>query len=531
MEESSTIFMKTDYRALLGLMWHRKWILIVSIVVITSLAVGYTVLLSPNKYQSTTELLRKRSGLDRALLGSDFFDQSVNPEREMQTASDLVKSPQVISAVEDSMGDRLGGKDADLLINVSIIKNSDILKITATDEDPQLAADVANSFAESYVTWRRQVDKEVVQTAYIPIEAQVLATPVELQETASYKVLKERLDVLKLMEATQTGNLEIVKAATVSNSPVSPKPVRTGIIAFFVSIIFGLGLIYIINVFDNSVRTADEITDVLDKPILGTIPTLSSSHNESLVTLSNPAGICSEAYRLLKTNMGYIEPDKEIKSIMITSVGPSEGKSTTIANLAVTMARSGQRVIVLEADLRRPMLSHYMQLDNAVGLTSVIAGTCSLREALQMIEAKVLGVQLDYDDASASWEQGQSAKNIGGIKPIYCVTSGPIPPNPGELVSSDKLGLLIEEACKYADIVLVDSPPLGIVGDAASLATKVDGVLIVVRLAKTAKKSLNTFQDFFNNVPCNVLGIVVTDSNAKGSYGGKNSYYENSGYY
>ncbi len=525
MEEGSTANVTSDFIAYLSVIWRRKWIMIISVVAITSIAVAGTLFFSTRKYQSSTELLQRRSSLDKALLGSDFFQQSNVPDRDMQTAAALVSTPQVVSEVQKSLGDELGGKNPAALIDVSVSKSSDILTISATDTDPQLAADVANSFAVSYINWRRQVDQGILRQAREPIEAQLLATPVEQQDSANYKLLKNNLDNLKVMEAVQTGNMEVVKPALASSNPVSPRPIRTGGIAFLLSIVVGIGAIFLVDQFDNLVRNTDEITKNIDKPILGLIPKISSSNNGSLVTMSNPSGVCSEAYRLLKTNLSYIEPDSEIKSIMISSLGPGEGKTTTIANLAVTMARSGQRVIVLEADLRRPLLSKYMGLDDTVGLTNVIAGNCSLREALQMVEANDLAVTIDYDNGGEPWEQGYTATSIDGIKPIYCATSGPIPPNPGELASSNKLAAIVAEASEYADIVLIDSPPLGVVGDAASMASRVDGVVLVVMLEKTAKKSLKTMQAFIDTVPCKVLGMIATGSRT-GRSQRRNSYYE-----
>ena len=210
---------------------------------------------------------------------------------------------------------------------------------------------------------------------------------------------------------------------------------------------------------------------------------------------------------------------------MITSAQQGEGKTTTIANLAVTMARAGQRVIILDGDMRRPMLHRYLKLDNSVGLTNVIAGNCTLRESLQMIEAQDLAL-FSGGGMRDTAMSGFAAASTNGVKPIYCATVGPLPPNPGELISSEKFSSLIAEACQYADIVLVDAPPLGAVGDAASMASKVDGVVVIVRLAETSKKSLGLINHFIETVPTRVMGVVVTNATADGSgYGYKGSYY------
>lgn len=530
MAESTVKTKPSDLKSFIGVIWRRKWILIITVVFITSAAVGVTILFSTKQYQSTTELLQRRSSLDKVFLGSTFFEDT-NPEREMRTTAELVLAPQVISDVTAQLGDRLGDMRVGSMVDVIILRESNILKITATAPDPQLAADIAKGFATSFIDWRREVDKEVLQQALKPIEAEVLSTPENQQNTTNYRLLKEKLETLELIESFQTGNLEIVKPATVSSTPSSPKPVRTGVTALFMSFILGVGIVFLAEYYDSSVRTTEEITDSLDKPILAILPKLSPSNNGQISTLSHPSSAYSEAFRLLKTNLGYIDPDKETKSIMVSSSGPNEGKSTTIANLAVTMARSGKRVIVLEADFRRPSLSKHLCLDNTFGLTNVIAGNRSLREVLQMIEARDLAFHHKDESAAESDGQVQAIASVDSTKPIYCATTGPLPPNPGEIASSDKLGYLIDEASDYADIVLVDAPPLGVVGDAASIASKVDGVVLVVSLENTTKSSLKGLQYFIKNVPCNILGIVVNGykSGRFNDYG--YVYYEKEGYY
>lgn len=528
MEDYSSSVEVSDLRKYLRIIWRRKWLVIVPVLIITIGAYVATSLYSTPLYQSSAELLQRSSGLDKALLGSDVFQQSYSPERDMQTASELVKSPQVASAVAASMGEQLGDRDPASMVNVSVIGKSDILRITITDTDAQRAADVANSFANEYINWRRGVDQEVLQAARIPLETQVLNTPPELQESASYKVLKDKLETLKLIESIQTGNLELVKPATIATSPFSPKPMRTAIMALIASLAFGVGLAFIMEHLDTKVRSTGEISAVIQKPVLAAVPKMSANNNGSLETLANPSGASSESFRLLKTNLGYIEPDREIKSIMVTSAHAGEGKTTTIANLAVTMARAGQRVIVLDGDMRRPMLHHYMGIDNSIGLTNVIAGSCTLRESLQMIDAQDLAISSSNLMANTAIPGFSASTN--GVKPIYCATVGPIPPNPGELISSEKFGSLIDEARQYADIVLVDAPPLGAVGDAASMASKVDGVVVVVRIAQTPKKSLGLINHFIETVPTCVMGLVVTNASAEGSaYGYSGAYYYEQG--
>ncbi|MHB1270594.1 MAG: YveK family protein, partial [Thermoleophilia bacterium] len=343
MEESSFESEISDLREYLALFWQRKWFIILPVVLITIAAYFGSVLFITPKYQSTAELLHRDSGLDKTMLGTDIFKNN-SPDREMQTASEMVTSPQVASAVSASIGERLGTRNPISMLSVEVNSKTDILWITTTDTDAQLAADVANSIATEFINWRRGVDQEVLREARIPLEAQVSSIPPEQRESANYKVITDKLETLKLIESMQTGNFEIIKPATVGASPVSPKPMRTSLLAFIASLALGVGMVFVAENLDTKVRNTDEISKALQQPILASIPKMNASKSESLETISNPSGACSESFRLLKTNLSYIEPDREIKSIMITSAQQGEGKTTTIANLAVTMARAGQRV-------------------------------------------------------------------------------------------------------------------------------------------------------------------------------------------
>ena len=510
-----------EFREQVGVIWRHKWLVLLSIVIITTVATGATMLFSTKQYQSSTEILQQDSGLDQALLGSTMFQNpGDDPQRYMDTAAELVVSPPVNAAVSKELGSKLGGKDPASMVSVSVVNQADILKITATDHNPQLASDVANSYADNYMAWRQQTDNSILQQAEAPIQSQISNMTTDQQGSSAYSDLNNKLQTLKMLQTIQTGNLQLVNKAAPATSPSSPRPVRTGLLAFFSSLVFAFGAVFTVEITDKRIRKADEITTRIDKPILASIPFLRTGDGQ-LETLSNPAGPAAEAYRILKTNLGYMEPDSEIRSIMISSSEPNDGKSTTIANLAVTLARGGKKVIVIEGDLRRPTLASYLDLNNSAGVTNVISGHASLRESLQMIEARELSNQTSIDN----YEADQLFGRLNGTKPIYCVTSGPIPPNPGEMVASEKMSVIIEEAAGYADLVLVDAPPLLAAADATSIAAKVDAAILVVKLDATSKKSLNVINDFISKVPCKVLGIVVTNA------AGFNSYKKGYGYY
>lgn len=212
----------------------------------------------------------------------------------------------------------------------------------------------------------------------------------------------------------------------------------------------------------------------------------------NLVTITNPKLPVAEAFRTLRTNIQFASIDKPLRTIMITSTGPSEGKSTTISNLAVVLAQQDKKVLLVDADLRKPTVHHTFQLPNRVGLTNVLAGGGTIQSAVQ--------------------------KSTFGD--LHVLTSGPVPPNPAELLGSKKMSQLVEEVVSEYDYVLFDAPPVVAVTDAQILSSLMDGVLLVVNSGKTHREMALKAKGLLENVQANVIGVVLNQKevNGEGDY-------------
>lgn len=208
---------------------------------------------------------------------------------------------------------------------------------------------------------------------------------------------------------------------------------------------------------------------------------------DRLVTFSNPRSPVAEAYRTLRTNIQFSTIDKPVQTILATSTGPDEGKSTTLANLAVAIAQTGSSVILVDCDLRRPTLHRMFGLRNSEGLTSVALGEC--RDALPFQDTAVPNLRV--------------------------LAAGPTPPNPSELLGSRRMSEVIAILKGQADFVLFDTPPIIAVTDAAVLASKVDGVLLVIRAGKTKRDLAKRAKELLNKVNANILGAVLNDARAE----------------
>lgn len=219
----------------------------------------------------------------------------------------------------------------------------------------------------------------------------------------------------------------------------------------------------------------------------------------SLVVHSDPKSPVAEAYRVLRTNIQFAGVDKPIKIIAVTSAGPEEGKTTTIANLAITFAQSGSKVLLVDGDLRKPKVHKTFGLANNTGMTTVLAH------------------HTDYKTCIAA----------SRVENLNVLTSGPIPPNPSELLSSNAMKSFMEQLRNDFDIILVDSPPVGVVTDAAILSTIVDGTILVVSSGQVEIEAAQHAKQLLDKVNANILGVVLN----RVAKDGKNSYYRNYYYY
>ncbi|WP_260681900.1 CpsD/CapB family tyrosine-protein kinase [Alkalicoccobacillus porphyridii] len=191
----------------------------------------------------------------------------------------------------------------------------------------------------------------------------------------------------------------------------------------------------------------------------------------------------SEQYRTIRTNIEYSSVDKDLRSFVVTSAGPSEGKSTTVANLAIVMAQNGQKVLVVDADMRRPTVHYTFAIPNTRGLTNVLSKQTSLEEASQQTT----------------------------IENLFILTCGPIPPNPAELINSQMMEIVLREALEQFDVVFFDAPPVMAVTDAQLLANKADGTIIVTSSGKTDREELIKTKELLTKTNANLLGVILNN--------------------
>lgn len=432
-----------DLRGLLQLLIHRLWILLGLPIVagITAGIISYNYL-TPIYQASNTLWIKGEPGqLD--------YSTIIASQDLAMTYAEVARTLGVAQAAVKYLN-RSGMTAEDLYghLVATPVKGTELLRFTVTDPDPVKAADIANAFALGF---------------------------------------KEEIERSQMVQ-----HLYIVEEARVPSSPVKPNPRLNIMIALAIGFMAAVGLAFLLEYLDTSIRSPEDVTRRLGAPVLATIPMVvlpeqSAGKRRQKGTISpivvahgTPTGSAAEAFRLLRTNLQFLGLDQPLKSILVSSAVPDEGKSITSANLAVAMAHSGLNVCLVDADLRRPTQSALFGLDHRSGLTNVLVGALPLEKAL--------------------------------AHPVECLSvlpSGPVPPNPAELLASSRMSKLLEELEDRFDMVVVDSVPALGLADAISLAPQVGGVILVVRSNGVGYPEAVKAQRALMAVNANVIGVVL----------------------
>ncbi|WP_142135160.1 polysaccharide biosynthesis tyrosine autokinase [Arthrobacter sp. SLBN-83] len=295
-------------------------------------------------------------------------------------------------------------------------------------------------------------------------------------------------------------NLSVVTPAQAPVAPSAPNTKMNLLIGLLAGLVMGVAAALLRSTLDNRVRGESDLRKVTLAPLLGGIAFDGSAVSKPLLTQAGPQSPRAESFRQLRTNLQFANVSGNAKTVLITSSLPGEGKSTTATNLAIALAQSGQSVCLVDADLRRPMVNEYLGLDRNVGLTSALVGTA------------------DLDDVLQPWGEDRLA----------VLTSGPVPPNPSELLGSYQMRQMIEDLERSFDIVIIDAPPLLPVTDAAVLSQHVGGVVLVVGAEKLKIQDLQKSLAALDLVEASLLGLVLNRLPSKGTDAYTYTYYSRS---
>ena len=514
-------------RDMLGIVWRRKWILILIVVVATAAAYIFSSLQTP-VYQATASLIYESAiNISNPLTGSSYQDAATR-ELDLRSVGSVLASPDMQKRTaaalrQEGFDNVLGQASVTTEVQTSDTNSiySSVVHVIAEGGNPEVVAAVANAYAGAFVTWRKEryltqitsaidaLDGEIAQYK-LAFEARNKKLAPEdrtrLEQSTEFLVLQERLRDLEILKSTTTGNFRVLVPASVPTSPIAPQPLRSAILGFGIGLFAALGLIFLLEQFNTQIRHTDEITAILHQPVIGRIPRIPQEEMKAgaLVTIARPDSTGAEAFRTLRTNLDFVGLDGSIRSFAITSCLQGEGKSYTIANLAVSLALAGKRVIIVDADLRRPRLHKLFGLNNSIGLSTAVAGRHEVAAGAQAVLLTPGRNDSTGRKHHVEWHEG-----AGAARRLYVMTSGPVPPNPGEIASSRRFAEVIHQLEKEADLVLVDTPAMLPVGDFLAIASTLDGYLFLVDPRVVKRPQLREASELLQPVQSKSMGLIV----------------------
>lgn len=402
------------------------------------------------QYETFTTLLVGRPQ-DYKTESSIQIDDIMLSEKLVPTYGELAKSKVVADNVIDKLKLDMTYGAFQNKIEVSLLNNTEIIKILARDPDKELAAKISDQVSEEFM--------------------------------------------VTVKETMKIDNVQIIDRAVVPENPVSPRKLLNMAIGAVLGFMAGVFLTFLLEYLDNTIKTPKDVERVLNLPVLGTIPDIGLKEEDKIaIVKKNPKSPIAEAFRTLRTNIQFTSVDKEIKVLAVTSATPGEGKSILASNLAISLSQEEKKILFIDCDLRKPKGYEMFNIPNTVGLTSLLMGKSSLADTVY---------------------------SSGELGVLDVITSGPIPPNPSELLSSDSMREFLEGIKEKYDMIILDTPPLGPVTDAAIISTIADGMLLVIETGKAAEGQVEYARESLDKVNANVIGAVLNKMPIrKGRYGG-----------
>ena len=436
---------------------RRRWMIVVATLLVGIGVAGLVTWQTTPQYESSAQLFVRTtsSSANEGLTGGQLATQRV------ASYVTLVRTRDLAVRVSDELDGRVSVDEARGSVSAAVLPDTVGMVVTARNADPATAQVIAQAYADEL--------SELVSEIESPGENR--PAPISLR---------------------------VVDEAQVPSDPVTPNVPLNLLLGLVVGLLLGLALAVLRDLLDTSVSSDDDVATVTPRPVLGHInadPT--TADRRPVAALSDPTQ-WGEAFRVLRTNMQYVELGRERRVFVISSSVAGEGKSTVAANLGAALALAGDSTCIVECDLRRPTMAARLGLDGEVGTTSVLIGRVALDEALQ-----------PYGDTG-----------------LQVLTSGPRPPNPSELLQSQPMEKLVEELRERFAVVLLDAPPLLPVTDAALLAARADGLVAVVRHGRTTRDQLRHALERVETVGASCVGVVMNMVPVRGRGGGYSySYY------
>ena len=517
-DDSETI---RDY---LLLFWRWAWLIILAGILAGVVSFVVSMRMDPVYQAKSTVLIT-----DSSVTKSTDYSSLMASERLTRTYSEMMTSQTVLAEVSQLLGLNIPLVDLTKMISVAPLRDTQLIELSVKSTDPEQAARIANTLVGVFIdqvqgiqSSRYSQSKTSLQNQLTDMERQIQLFNEQLDEAAD-QAERERLDSklsqyqqiysnllmsfeqVRLAEAQSSSSISQIEPASVPLMPVSPNVLRNTVLAVAVGMMLAAGGLVAREALDDTIKSPRDIQRLFNLPVLGVISryTIPDAY---LITDYQPRSPVSEAYRMLRTNIQFANIDQPVQTLLVTSAEPLEGKTTIAANLAVVNAQNGRDVTLIDCDLRRPTIHRRFRLPNQKGFSTLFISTL---DALDDI------------------------RQVTSIPHLSVLTTGPLPPNPAELIASRRMGEILKRIQSRGDMIIIDTPPTLAVTDASILAPVMDGVVLVMTPGVTKRMAARQMVEQLSRVGGKILGVVFNNFNEnRASYNYRsNKYYARYGKY
>ena len=508
-----------DYLAVVR---RRKWIIIVSVVVVTASALFFSSR-QHKMYRATAQVLVNPNA---SLISGAGTSASDVQARFDATQAQLAHTPSVAKIAVNRA--RVPGITPNMLVGSSTVSAdsaTNILGFAVNNASRPNAVKLVNAYANAFQSFGTNTNNQAIHQAISSLTKQInhLNSKIDAAKAAGTVpagLRSEMGGLIKQRSRYQQENVVATGGAQVARyaqgaAQTQPNTLKDGILGFILGLVLGLVIAFLREALDTRVRTSDEIAELTGLQLLARIPTPPKdlrSKNKLAMLSDRPD---AEPYRKLRVALDFANLSSGARSIMVTSAVEREGKSTTVANLAVALARAGRRVVLVDLDLRRPFVATLFGLEGYAGITDVVLGHVPLEDALTPIV--ITGDHAPATPRNNGNGNGNGSHPTAGV--LLALPAGTLPPDPSEFLETTELANVISDLCSLADIVLIDSAPLVPVADSVTIGNRVDAIVVVAQAVLLRRPILKELRRLLDSCHATKLGFALTGAEADEGYG------------
>ena len=499
---------------------RRKWLVIASPLVAALSAYMLSSSQSP-LYKGMAQVRINTTNIVAAVTGVSTGSAFGDPTRFLATQANVARDRKLAEQVVEKAG--VPGMTAGKFLGESSAApqtDVDVLDLSVTDPSARSAVRLATAYADQFKTYAIELQTAEINATLAAVEKQLRPLRATGATTSpKFQELSTQESLLIAVGKGLAGNISVSPAEGASK--VRPRPKRAGILGGLLGLALGIGLVFLAEALDRRIQSEQEIEKTLGIPLLGRVPRPRRRLRQEnrLVMLDEPLGIHAQTFRRLRTSLEFVNFERKARTIMVTSALPREGKSTTVSNLAIALARAGRRVVLVDLDLVRPFLQSFFDIDGDYGFTDVVVKRVGLDQAIRSIALPREGsFTADFSSNGGSPVANRTAN---GRAPAECVLNvlpaGTIPPAADEFLESNGVSAVLSELSARFDVVLLDTAPVLAVGDVLAMSAKVDAIVAVTRLG-IDRRQLDELARQLQSCRAPILGFVLTGASHGDSY-------------